>query len=190
MGAYASTLVRPQEQFFQLYVLGSTGTAGNYYPRNSTSIQAGENVLWNLGVVNNMGSLQYVSLRVKLGNQTIDAPNDTLSTPSPSPVIANFNQYMADNATWSLPFVWQVANYTTNPAGNVTVRTVTINNATYPVQGSIVCRSISSCTLRMIFELWTWNVDTSDFEIGWVTGGEHRIAWLQLWFNLVPGVAH
>jgi uncharacterized membrane protein len=68
MVAYTTTITWPGEKFFQLYVLGSTGTARNYYPNNSSGLQIGENVHWNLGLVNDMDSLQYVSIRVKLGN--------------------------------------------------------------------------------------------------------------------------
>ncbi|MGD0423889.1 MAG: hypothetical protein ABSA92_10590 [Candidatus Bathyarchaeia archaeon] len=190
MAAYASTIVRPQEQFFQFYALGSNGMAGNYYPNNSTFLQIGESVQWSLGVVNNMGSVQYVSIRVKLGNQTINPPNDTLATPSPSPLIAGFNQFMPDNGTWQMPFVWQIANYTITPDGHIVISTITINNATYAIQGSTTCQSMNSCNLRLIFELWTWNVDSADFQIGWMNGDQQRIAWLQLWFNLTPGVSH
>lgn len=190
VAAYASTIVRPQEQFFQFYALGSTGIAGDYYPNNSTYLQLGENVQWNLGVVNNMGSFQYVSIRVKLGNLTTDPPNDTFAIPSPAPVIAEFKQFMSDNGTWQMQFVWQIANYTMTPDGHVIIRELTINNETYAVQDPPICQSINSCNLRIIFELWTWNVGVADFQIGWMSGDQQRIAWLQLWFNLAPGVSH
>jgi hypothetical protein len=188
--AYTSTVARPQDRFFQLYALGSTGTATNYYPNNSTALLPGESLRWNLRVVNDMGSLQYVSIRVKLGNQTISPPNDTLGTPSPSPLIAEFNQFIPNNGTWQIPFVWQVANYTTNSDGHIAIHAITINNETYGIQDSVTCQSMSSCNLRMIFELWTWNVGTADFQIGWMAGNERQIAWLQLWFNLMPSVSH
>jgi len=189
IAAYASTVTRPQEQFMQLYALGATGTAANYYPNNSTLIKIGENVQWSLGVVNNMGSLQYVSLEVKLGNLTINSPNDTLATPSPAPLFAEFNRFIPDNGTWQVPFTWQIANYTTGANGTATIREITINGATYSIQDAPVCQSANSCSLRMIFELWTWNVDTANFQFGWVAGNQRHIAWLQLWFNLSPTIS-
>jgi hypothetical protein len=97
---------------------------------------------------------------------------------------------MPDNGTWQMPFVWQIANYTITPDGHIVISTITINNATYAIQGSTTCQSMNSCNLRLIFELWTWNVDSADFQIGWMNGDQQRIAWLQLWFNLTPGVSH
>jgi hypothetical protein len=185
--AYTATVTRPQGRFFQLYALGSTGSAGNYYPNNSTFLQVGETVEWSLRVVNDMGSLQYVGVRVKLGNQTINPPNDTLGTASPSPLIAEFDQFVANNSTWQIPFVWQISNYTLAPDGLVNIRSISINNETYATQGPVSCPSMNACSLRMIFELWTWNVDTAAFQIGWVVGGQRHIAWLQIWFNLSPG---
>jgi len=184
--AYATTIPRPSEKFFQLYMLGSTGTAGNYYPNNSSSLKLGENVQWNLELVNNMGSLQYVSILVKLGNQTINSPNDTLAQASPAPLITEFKHFILNNETWSIPFDWQIANYTITADGHLRIHSFTIDNATYVFENSPVCPGINSCSFRLIFELWTWNVDSNNFQLGWSNGDQQRIAWLQLWFNLVP----
>jgi hypothetical protein len=134
-----------------------------------------------------MGSVQYVSVRVKLGNQTILPPNDTLAVPSPAPLVTEFSRFMLDNETWHLPFEWQVANYTTAADGQVHIAELTINNVTYTLQHPPTCAAIGSCNFRLLFELWTWSVDIQDFQIGWGTSDQRRIAWLQLWFNLIPG---
>jgi hypothetical protein len=190
MVAYVTTITPVSEKFFQLYVLGSTGTAGNYYPNNSSGLQIGENVQWNLGLVNDMGSLQYVSIRVKLGgNQTIDSPNDTLAQPSPAPLITEFKHFILNNETWGVPFDWQIANYTTTTEGYVSIHSLTIDNVTYVLENSPVCSRIDSCSFRLIFELWTWNVESNNFQVSWSNGEQQRMAWLQLWFNLVPGVS-
>lgn len=182
--AYTTTITRPTEKFFQLYMLGSTGTASNYYPNNSSSLQIGENVQWNLGLVNNMDSFQYVSIRVKLGNQTINPPNDTLAQPSPAPLITEFKHFILNNETWRVPFDWQIVNYTTTAEGHVSIHSLTIDNVTYVLENSPVCPGINSCSFRLIFELWTWNVDSNIFQVGWSNGDQQRIAWIQLWFTL------
>jgi hypothetical protein len=184
--AYASLTPRPSEKFFQLYVLGSNEAANNYYPYNSSSLQVGEKVNWHLGVVNDMGSAQFVAIRVKLGNLTIDTPNDTLATPSPAPMVAEFKQFIQENGTWEIPFSWEVANFTTTADGHILTLELMINNGTYLVQNPPSCVAYS-CNFRMIFELWTWSVSAADFQIGWSNGDQQRIAWLQLWFNLAPG---
>ncbi len=39
--AYVVTTPRPQEQFFQVYLLGSNRMATNYYPNNDSNIRTG-----------------------------------------------------------------------------------------------------------------------------------------------------
>jgi len=55
-----------------------------------------------------------------------------------------------------------------------------INNQTFPLQDSAAPNGYN---FRLIFELWTWNVDSGAFEFGWWQATEHHVAWLQLWFN-------
>jgi len=190
MVAYATIVPGPSEKFFQLYVLGPTGITGNYYPNNSSNLQIDEIAQWNLRLVNDMASIQYVSIRVKLGgNQTTDSPNETLAQPSPAPLITEFKHFILDNETWEVPIDWQIANYTTTTGGQVSIHSLTIDNVTYVLDNSPVCSGINSCSFRLIFEIWTWNVDSNNFQFGWFDGDQHRVAWLQLWFTLVPSVS-
>lgn len=183
--AYTTTITPPGQKYFQLYALGSTGSANNYFPNNSPSIRLGQAVIWQLAVVNDMGLVQFVAVLVKLGNQSTVAPNDTLGLPSAAPFVAEFKQVMQNNATWNINFEWRVTNFTTTPDGYLRSVDFSIDNITYLVESPPSC-SLRSCNLRLIFELWTWNTDSADFQIGWWNGSQHRIAWLQLWFNLTP----
>jgi uncharacterized membrane protein len=180
MIAYVATTPRPSEQFFQLYVLGSNGRAAGYYPNNDTYISPNETVSWYLGTTNFMGNVQLVDVRVKLGNQTINPPNDTQGLPSPAPLITEFQRFTQDNETWEFPFVWRVTN-----AGLVNntmhILTVEINGETFQV---VDCSARSGYNFRLIFELWTWDTNTDAFQFGWETSGEHPVAWLQIWFNM------
>ena len=182
--AYVSITPRPAEKFFQFYVLGSNGAADSYYPNNSSYLKVGESVSWHLGIVNDMGSAQFVAIRVKLGNLTIAAPNDTLATPSPAPMVAEFRQFMPDNGTWEMSFSWEVTNFTITPDGHILTLELMINNSTYVIQNPPSCIALS-CSFRIIFELWAWSVTAADFQFGWSNDGQQQIAWLQLWFNLV-----
>jgi hypothetical protein len=186
--AYSTTTTHPQETYFQFYVLGSKENFGNYYPNNSSYLQVGENIEWNVGVTNRMGSIQLVSIRVKLGNQTIDPPNDTMGLPSPAPLLTEFERFVPNNQTWEFPLDWQMGNYTTSADGHVAIRDLQINNVTYALGGLVTCLSIRSCSFRLIIELWVWNVGTGNFQITWWNGEEERMVWLQLWFELGQGV--
>jgi hypothetical protein len=179
MIAYVATTPRPQEQFFQFYVLGANHLAADYYPSNDSNIPLGEPVKWYIGVTDLMGNMQLVAIRVKIGNATISAPNDLQGLPSPAPLVAEFMRFIQDNETWEFPFVWHISNVS-SVEGSTRILELQINNQTFPVRDSWAGNGYN---FRLIFELWTWNVDTAGFEFGWYAGTEHRVAWLQLWFN-------
>jgi len=180
MIAYVATTPRPREQFFQLYVLGAKRMAADYYPDNDTNIRLGVPIMWYLGVTDNMGTVQLVSIRVKIGNQTIKPPDDQQALESPAPVVTEFLRYLQDNETWEVPFVWSITDAI--PVGGSTrILTLQINNETYQLQD---CSASNGHNFRLIFELWTWQTDANAFEFGWMAGGEHRVAWLQVWFNM------
>ena len=180
MVAYVANTPRPSEQFFQLYVLGARHMAADYYPNNKTDLSVGEPVAWYLGVTDNMGSVQLVSIRVKIGNQTIKPPDDQQATESPAPVVAEYMRALQDNETWEMPLVWSISD-AVSVNGSTRILGLQFNNETYQLQD---CSASGGHNFRLIFELWTLQADADAFQFGWVTGGEHRVAWLQVWFNV------
>jgi len=177
---YVSTTPRPSEQFFQLYVLGANHMASDYYPGNNSNIQPNVDVRWYLGVTNLIGSVQLVTLRVKLGNQSIPPPNDTQAIPSPAPVVAEFMRFLQNNETWEVQFSWRISNATA-AEGSTRILELGINNETYALQG---WSARNGYNFRMIFELWTWNLQSEGVQFGWFAGNERHAAWLQVWFNV------
>lgn len=177
--SYVATTPQQTEEFFQLYVLGANHMTADYYPNDDPNIGLGESVSWYLGVTNFMGSVQLVAIRIRLGNQTIQPPNDQTDAPSSAPLVMEFQRFLSDNETWEFPFVWEIMNATTS--GGVTrVLGLEINNQTYPVVG---LGAQNGFNLRFIIELWTWNVDSDSFGFGWYAGSQQSVAWLQIWFN-------
>jgi hypothetical protein len=180
--AYVAVTPRPKEQFFQIYVLGENRMAERYYPDNSSNIPVGRLVHWYLGATNFMGSVQYVVIEVKLGNSSIEAPDEINSVPSPAPVLLEYRRVLMDNETWEFPFSWVIGEIRQD--GNMThVRVVVIN-----VKNGVEARSgevsaLNGHNFRIIFELWTYDPATENLIFGWTAGGEHRVAWLQVWFN-------
>jgi len=180
--AYVAVTPRPKEQFFQLYVLGETRMAERYYPDDNPNIPVGRSVEWYLGATNFMGSVQYVVIKVKLGNSTIKAPDDVNYMPSPAPVLLEFSRVLMDNETWEFPFAWIIGEV--SDTGDMTCATVLVIN----VKDGAEVRSgqvsaLNGHNLRIIFELWTFDPLTEDLVFGWRVGGERRVAWLQMWFN-------
>ena len=179
MIAYVSTTPRPQEQFFQFYVLGANRMAAGYYPNNDSNIRLKQPVKWYVGLTDLMGNVQLVSIRVKLGNEITSAPDDVKGVPSPAPQVAEFMRVLQDNETWELPFVWQIMN-SSMIQGSTSILELQINNQSFLTQNATARNGYN---FRLIFELWTWNVDSGALEFGWWQATEHHVAWLQLWFN-------
>ncbi|MGA8905949.1 MAG: DUF1616 domain-containing protein [Candidatus Bathyarchaeia archaeon] len=178
--AYVATTPRPQERFFQFYVLGSNRLAADYYPQNTPDLRVGSPVSWYVGVTNFMENVQLVEIRLKLGNETTLAPNDTSYAPSSAPELIAFDRFLMDNETWEFPFVWNISNGTTT-AGSMRIVTARINNETYQIPDWSATNGLN---FRIILELWVWQTNANAFEFGWSSNGERRTAWLQLWFNV------
>jgi hypothetical protein len=180
MLAYVVTTPRPQEQFFQIYVLGANHMVADYYPNGDPDIPIGQPITWYLGVTNNMGTVQLVSIRIKIGNQTIRPPDDQQGLESPAPVVTELMRFLEENETYETPFAWSVQD-AVSVAGSTRIIALQINNETYQITD---CYASNGYNFRLIFELWTWQTDTNALEFGWTTSGEHRVAWLQVWFNM------
>jgi uncharacterized membrane protein len=177
---YAATMPSASAQFFRVYVLGRNHLVANYYPDNDSDIRVGEPVEWYLGVTNNMGTVQLVSILVKISNSTIKPPDDQQELESPAPAVTDFDRFLEDNETWEFPFVWNISN-ATSIDGSTRVVTLQINNETYQISD---WSASNGYNFRLIFELWTWQTESNTYEFGWNTNGEHQIAWLQVWFNM------
>ena len=181
--AYMAVTPRPKEQFFQIYVLGETRMAERYYPDNNTDIPVGREVKWYLGTTNFMGSVQYVVIKVKLGNSTTKVTDDVNYMPSTAPVLSEFRRVLMDNETWEFPFTWTIGEI--DQDGNTTNATVLC----YSIVDSGVevwsCKvsALNGYNFRIIFELWTFDPATEDLIFGWRAGEGRRVAWLQMWFN-------
>jgi hypothetical protein len=159
-------------------VLGSGGKLEHYYPNDNPNIAVNSTVRWFVGLTNSMGSVQYATIRFKLGNESITPPNETSGTPSPAPLLSQYSRVLLDNETWEFPLNWAITNI--NNAPNATSLTLNMNGTMVPVPDT---RSLGGKNFRIIIELWVYNPDTDLFEFGWVTGGQRRAAWLEIWFN-------
>ncbi len=94
------------EQFSVIYLLGKNHTFDNV-PFN---IQAGVPYSLYLGVVNQMGSSQYYTCSVKLGDENSSLPNKTLETPSSLPALYEYKALVSNGATWETPLTFQITN--------------------------------------------------------------------------------
>jgi uncharacterized membrane protein len=180
MLAYLAITPRPREQFFQLYALGENRMAEHYYPNDNSTIPLDTPVSWFLGVTNFMDSIQYVTLKVKLSNSTLAPPDETQVKPAPIPALFEFRKVLSNNETWEFPFTWSIKEI--QEVGHmIYITRLTINNevVTVPTIGAK-----HGYNLRLIFELWSFDIDEDGFIFGWYASQERRCAWLQIWFNV------
>lgn len=179
MLAYVAVTPRPKEQFFQFYALGENRMAEHYYPDDNTTIPLDTTVKWFLGVTNFMNSIQYIAIKVKLGNSTLAPPDETQAKPAPIPALIEFSKVLSNNETWEFPFTWSIKEI--QAIGDmIYVANLTINNETMTVPN---IGAQQGHNLRLIFELWSYSIDEDSFIFGWYASQERRCAWLQLWFN-------
>jgi len=179
MLAYVSVSPRPKEQFFQIYVLGENKMADRYYPNDNPNIVPGTRVRWHLGATNFMGSIQYVILRVKLSNSTIDPPDEKNRVPSPAPEITEFHRVLLNNETWQFPFTWRIDDVK-KVGEDYYLRRLSVNER--DVQPSPISAR-KGYNYRIIVEIWTLDPSDRHVMFGWRAGAETRVAWLQIWFN-------
>lgn len=164
------------EQFFIMAMLGKDKMMGDYYPNSDPDVEVNSSVLWNIVVHNNMGGAQYVSIRVKVLNLTMQGPGAL--SPSPTPVLLEFRNSLADNQTVWIPFNWSILEIT-HQGDSVVIKKLIINGVPYIVDVG----AVSGFNFRFIFELWYSNAASQNFEFTWRSAGEERCVWNQLWFN-------
>jgi uncharacterized membrane protein len=177
--AYVILNPPPSEQFFAMYILGSTGLAEHYYPNDNPNLQVGRVVNWTLGVYNHMGGLEYVVVRVKLLNSTLTSPDELTGTPSGVQEIFEFNRILVDNETWAIPFIWEIANFT-QESQSLQITEMSINQT---LVSGLLGSAISGFNFRLVFELWFYDSDTSSLAFSWNSGGSNHAVWTQIWFN-------
>ena len=166
-----------EERFFELGLLGKNKRAEEYYPGNSSTLGVGSHVLWYIYLHNHMGSPQNVSVRLKLLNSTMQAPDDRNHEPSPFPYFIEFPVSLAIDETLLVPVLWSVVE-ASSQGGNVTIIRLRVDN-------QIVSMSVSSSErFRMVFELWVFDQSSQQYRFRWDSGKGFYSASVYMWFNV------
>jgi len=168
-----------EERFFELGLLGKNKKAEEYYPNNNSTLQLGSSVLWHIYLHNHMGSIQNVSVRVKLLNSTMQAPDDRKHEPSPFPYFMELPVSLSVDETLLIPVSWSVVE-ASSQEGNVTISGLSVNNQTFNMS------VLSSNRFRMVFELWVYDQSSQQYKFGWDSGKGFYSASLYMWFSLTP----
>lgn len=148
-------LIKPpsEQHFSELYILGPNHMLEDI-PFN---IKPGVTYSVYLGVVNHMGSSNYYTSFVKLGNETQFLPNATSGTPSPLPALYEYKSFITDGATWETPLTFQV-NQLSFADNSAHFSSITINGVEFPVGLTSVWNADKTGYYYTLFvELWIFN---------------------------------
>jgi hypothetical protein len=176
---FTSTSVE-SDQYLSLATLGSDGLAEHYYPGTNPIVNPGEPLHWVIQVYNHMGSIELVSVRFKISNSTIPSPSDINSTPSPSPILVQFNKLLNTNETWSFDLPWQIL--TANSSQNYVVIHSIIVNGT--LVSGLSAEALQGYNFRVILELWVFDPALNQYAFSWNSAGQTSTTWNQIWFNV------
>ncbi len=178
--AYAFFEPRAEDRFLTLSTLGANMTADNYYLGGNSTLKAGDSVTWYVSVANNMGSSEYVSVRLKLSNSTGD--NQTSTSPlSEDNYIYEMRQLVPDNSTWVMPLHWSITDIDKNK-GVITIKSISINGQEVR---ALDIQTLQGGRFRIFIELWRYDAEKNDFTFTWPSAtGEERSSWNQLWVKI------
>ncbi len=171
---------RPSEQFMAIFTLGENGMAEHYYPNDNPNLNLQEPLQWYVGVYNHMNSIELISIRFKLINTTLPAPDDQTHTPSSAPAFTEIHRLLLNNETWMIPIAWEITN-ASFVGDSVVINSLSMNGA--PITSNLAVSAQGGRNFRIIIELWTFEPETQQYEFGWRTENETRVAWNQIWFN-------
>ena len=178
--AFISTIwPKSEERFFELGILGKDKTADEYYPNRNSTLEVGSQVSWYVHILNHMGSVQDVYLRVKLLNSTMKEPDDQTHEPSPYASFVELPLSLDVDDVQLIPFSWSILD-AVSQNGSTVIERLMINDQTVEVDVSADSNSL----FRMVFEIWVYDQSTQEYTFEWDSGKKTSSASLFMWFNV------
>jgi hypothetical protein len=168
-----------EEQFIELGLLGRDRAASEYYPNDNSTLNIGSQVNWYIYIHNHMANSQYVTVRVKLLNSTMQAANDTAHEPSPFASVTELPLFLSVNETQLIPFSWSISEAVSQNS-SIAIQSLAVNGQVVTVNPPVVSNS-SFC---LAFELWVYDKSSQDYRFGWESGNEFHSASVNIWFNI------
>jgi hypothetical protein len=174
---YAQGLVpkEPGDNFLGAGILNQEGLAQDYFP---LGFNEKPGAIWNIYVSNQMGAVQYLSVRVKLTNSTGQSPDSVYCIPSEGIQLMEERVMVLDGEELLIPLNWTLANYTVYN-NTARISSVIINN-----HSQNVTLVDSGGMFKMIFEIWVYNSVSGDFTFIWSSNNQNRCSWAQLSFDV------
>jgi len=171
---------RYEERFFELSLLGKDKKAKGYFANDNSSLNVGSPILWYVYVHNHMGSVQNVSVRVKLLNSTMEIPNDREHEPSPFPFFVEFPSTLSVDETLFVSFWWSVLD-AVSQNGSIIIKGLMVNDQTVEVK----VQALHDAFFRLVFELWVYDQSSHEYKFQWESDKEFYSASTYIGFRVV-----
>ncbi len=175
----SSVWPQQEKKFIELGLLGKNKIADAYFADANYTVEVGASNSWFIYVYNHMGAVQYVSVRLKLLNSTMEVPNDQEHQPSNTTSLAVFPLSLSINETMLVPFSWSIID-TEAQNGSTLIKRLMVNEQPVNVN---VSASVNS-SFRIVFELWVYDQFSHEYRFGWGSGEEFSSASIYMWFRL------
>ena len=168
---------RYEDYFFELGLLGKEGKAEGYFPDDNSTVFIGTPMSWLIYVHNHMGSEQDVSIRVKILNSTMQAPDDREHEPSPELCVLEIPISLSVDETMLVPYSWSILD--SEYQNGTVIKAVIVNSDFIDVNVEDY-----SDRFRVVFELWVYDSSINEYVFGWYSKGEFYSASIYIWYNL------
>jgi hypothetical protein len=175
---YYATSNQPAQPFMAFGISSSHGLL-QYIPHSNFTITPPQTTNWTITISNEMNTAQYAMIVVTLGNSTTQSPNSTTPTPAVTELSA-MQMFLGIGQTSQLSFSWTVQS--ANQTGRLVFLNMYINGQS--TTGQVQTGAASGHNFRLIFELWTYDINTESFEYGYPGMNGTVGEWLQVWFNV------
>ena len=166
------TLPKVSERFSELWLLGPNHMAEDY-PFNVT---VGQPLTVYLGIGNHMRSSTYYAVYIKFRNQTQPLPNETLSEPSPLPLLYETRAFVQDGQTWEKLITFSVLEATQSETSSSVNRLVINDHAIWTNSSTIWDSERDGFYYQLFFELWIYDTVTRNL-------GFHN-RFVGIWLNM------
>lgn len=167
-----------EEYFFELGLLGREGKAEIYFPDDNPIVKIGTSMSWQIYIHNHMGREQDVSIRIRILNSSMQAPDDREHEPSPEPSFWEIPVSLLVDETVLVPFSWSIWDAAYD---NGTVVNGLIVNGEFV---EVDVDSVPNSRFRIVFELWVYDEASDEYLFGWYSRDEFYSASLYMWFEL------
>ena len=177
MPSLSSYFWQEENNNIAMAILNNDMLIDDYYPDNNLTIETGDVLDWYIYIENNVDEIQYFAVKVKIVDGNVPPPNFTTCSYCQEPEIYEIRCLALNDQKIFKPFNFSILQ--ANFGENFTIIEKILINGVY-FETNI---RILNDTFKILFELWIFDEDTSDFYFNFNTP-EKKCIWNQIWVRL------